>query len=450
MTFMEAAFDAAPAPPPVFQKKLIEVDYPFPKKFEKLFTPAPFKAFFGGRGGGKSINFANAALLIGALGEPKRILCCREIQKSLKDSVKKTIEDQILALNLHEFYWSTVSEIRGINGTVFQFEGLYMNVDNIKSKKGIDICWVEEAQSVSHNSIDILLPTIREPGAEIWFSWNPRYPTDAVDMLFRSQDEAGNFIYPPGSIVEEVNWSDNPYFPIELERQRVWMMQRDPEKYQHIWEGKYETKSESRVFKNWRVGSRSEFLDYNLPDNDGGWEAGRPHIERYYQGADWGYANDPTVLVRLFVDEENRKIFIRNEAWKIGLEIDRTPDFFNQQIKNAAKWPTVADSARPETISYMKRHGFPHLHEAMKGAGSVEDGIEFLKSYDIIIHPDCKHCIEEFTLYSWKTDKDNPNEILPVLEDNHNHVIDAVRYALESYRKNRGFGFTKQKLRGNY
>jgi phage terminase large subunit len=149
-----------------------------------------------------------------------------------------------------------------------------------------------------------------------------------------------------------------------------------------------------------------------------------------YYGADWGFANDPTAIVRCWVDDTARALYVDHEAYGVGVEIDRTPELI-RQLPESDKHVIRADSARPETISYMQRHGFPRLVGASKGAGSVEDGVEHLRSYSaIIIHPRCKHVADEARLWSYKTDR-LTGDIKPQLEDKHNHCMDALRYALE-------------------
>jgi phage terminase large subunit len=398
-----------------------------PEVFAELWTPARYKAFYGGRGSAKSHSFAQA-LVIQAAQEPKRVLCCREIQRSIKDSVKRLLDDKIELAGLGGFYQSTETEIRGANGSLFVFGGLRTNTDSIKSLEGIEIAWVEEANTVSQASLDILVPTIRKPGSELWFSWNPRYETDPVDAMFRKGP-------PPGAIVRKVNWTENPWFPEVLKDEMEWDRSRDPDKYAHVWLGEYSRNSEARVFRNWRV----EAFD-------------SPKDAVFRFGADWGFAVDPTVLVRSFV--VGRTLYVDQEAWSVECEIDNTPALFAGDcpedkkldgkplwenprklpgIDGALKWTITADSARPETVSYMRRRGFK-VTAAIKGQGSVEDGVEFLKAYDIVVHPRCRHVADELAMYSYKTDP-LTGEILPVLEDKNNHTIDALRYALEALRR---------------
>lgn len=387
------------------------------KKHKRLFERSRYKALYSGRGAGKSHDVAGA-LVTRAYNEPLRILCAREIQKSIKDSVKRLIDDKIDAAGLGDkgsrFFDSTDTEINGANGSLFIFAGLRTNVTSVKSLEGADIAWVEEANTVSQNSLDTLIPTIRKDRSELWFTWNPKLPTDPVDKMFRSGEP------PPDAIIIQTHWQDNPWFPEVLRKDMLWDKKRDLDKYLHIWEGEYLRNSESRVFKNWRVGSEEEF---------------KPTAEtRFYYGADWGFSVDPTALVRCYIN--GRTLYFDYEAWAIGCEIDKTPALFDA-VPDARKWPIRADSARPETISYMQRNGFPRMLAAKKGKDSVHDGVEFLKSFDIVIHPRCRHLQDEFTMYSYKTDPLS-GQVLPVLDDSpakHVNLLDAARYALEDARR---------------
>jgi phage terminase large subunit len=380
-----------------------------PDPFRCLFEPARYIVFHGGRGGAKSHSIATA-LLIRAAQQRLRVLCCRETQRSIRDSVKRLLDDKIVACGLTDFYDSIETEIRGANGSLFVFAGLRTDPNTIRSLEGIDIAWVEEAHSVSQTSLNILIPTIRKPDSQIIFSFNPRDKKDPVDAMFRSGTP------PPNAIVRQVNWDDNPWFPDVLQAELEWDRDRDPDKYAHVWGGGYVVHSESRVFKNWKIG-----------------EEEIPADARPYYGADWGFATDPAVLVRSWLIGP-KHLYIDAEAYKVGCEIDETPELFDQiDDGHARKWPIKADSARPETISYMQRHGYPHIVAATKGPGSVEDGVEFLKSYDITVHPRCKHVIDELTYYSYKVDR-LTGDVLPVLEDKKNHTIDACRYSTEGIR----------------
>lgn len=203
----------------------------FPEKLEFLFSPARYKVAHGGRGSAKSWSYARALLLLGA-SKPLRILCTREVQKSIKDSVHKLLSDQIQALGLGQFYDVLDTEIRGQNGTEFIFAGLANHtVESIKSYEGVDIVWIEEAQTVGKVSWDILTPTIRKAGSEIWVSFNPALDTDETWVRFVENT-------PPDAVVAQVNYGDNPWFPEVLEQERLHCQATNPEDYPNIWEGK--------------------------------------------------------------------------------------------------------------------------------------------------------------------------------------------------------------------
>lgn len=204
----------------------------FPDKLKFLFTPMRYKGAKGGRGSAKSWSFARALLIQGA-NRKLRILCAREVQKSIKQSVHKLLKDQIAALGLGDFYDVLETEIRGKNGTEFSFAGLADHtIDSIKSFEGCDIVWIEEAHSVSKRSWDVLLPTIRKDGSEIWFTFNPELETDATYEQFVTNQ-------PEDAIVVNMNFTDNPWFPAVLEKERLRAKQTMTKTdYENIWEGK--------------------------------------------------------------------------------------------------------------------------------------------------------------------------------------------------------------------
>ena len=201
----------------------------FPIKLKGLFEKSRYKVAYGGRGGAKSWGIARALLIKGAK-DPMRILCAREFQTSIKDSVHKLLCDQIEALGLLGFYEITQNSIRGKNGTEFAFVGLRNNVANIKSYEGVDIVWVEEAQTTSRLSWNILIPTIRKQGSEIWISFNPELETDETYQRF--------VLNPPQDCIQiKINWSDNPWFPDTLMLEKDALKARDLEAYNQVWEG---------------------------------------------------------------------------------------------------------------------------------------------------------------------------------------------------------------------
>lgn len=399
------------------------------RKFSQLWKPSRYKGAHGGRGSGKSHGFAEMLVARCIQNPGTRAACLREVQKSLKNSVKLLVEDKIRAMGVSHLFEVLEAEIRTPGGGIIIFQGMMNHTaDSIKSLEGFDIAWVEEAQGLSQRSLDLLRPTIRKPGSELWFGWNPNKPTDPVDALLRGDNP------PIDATVIEMNFSDNPWLPEELKADLADDRRRDPDKFQHVWGGNYSLNSEARVFRNWR---EEEFT------------APRDAVFRF--GADWGFAQDPTALVRCFI--EGRTLYVDDEAVEVGCEIDETPYLFSGNRK-PENWPEReeynnrgnrrgvagaenglirADSARPETVSYMKRRGY-RITAATKGPGSIEDGIGFLKAFDIVVHPRCTNVINELTLFAYKIDQ-HTGDVLSELDDKNNHTIDALRYALEELRR---------------
>lgn len=379
-----------------------------PEWFAPLVPPARYKGVYGGRGSGKS--HAMAQYIVARCVKSKTdVVCIREIQKSLNQSVKKLIESKIESMGVQSYFTIQEAKIISRSGGQMIFAGMQNHTaDSIKSLEGFDIAWVEEAQTLSQKSLDLLRPTIRKPGSELLFTWNPGLATDPIDVLLRGESP------PPSAAIVKANYSDNPWMPDVLMAELEYDKKRDPDKFRHIWLGEYQSNSNARVFHNWKV---EEFT--------------RPEGTVHRLGADWGFSVDPSCLVRCSI--EGNLLYVDYEAWQVGCEIVNLPELF-MSIPEAEKWPITADSARPETISHMQRNGFPRIRSAIKGAKSLEEGVEFLKSFDIIVHPRCKHLIDELTLYSYKVD-DLTGDILPILADKDNHVIDALRYALEGARR---------------
>jgi phage terminase large subunit len=379
-----------------------------PEVFLPLLSAARYLGAWGGRGSGKSHFFAEMLIERSIMAKTDAV-CIREVQKSLQQSVKKLIEMKIEALGLGHRFRVLQTHIESDLGGIITFQGMQNHTaDSIKSLEGFDIAWVEEAQSLSQRSLDLLRPTIRKEKSQIWFSWNPNNDTDPVDAFLRGDNPH------PDAVVVKANYKDNPWLPDVLKQELEYDQKRDPDKFAHVWLGEYARNSEARVFKNWKI---EEFE--------------RPEGTVHRLGADWGFSVDPSVLVRSSI--EGNRLYVDYEAYAVGCEIVNLPELF-LSVPEAEKWPITADSARPETISHMQKHGFPKIRSAIKGPKSIEDGVEFLKSYDIIVHPRCVHLIDELTLYCYKVD-DLTGDVLPILADKNNHVIDALRYACEGARR---------------
>jgi phage terminase large subunit len=399
------------------------VNAELPEKTQFLFERHRYKILYGGRGAAKSHSVAKA-LLIQAAQRRMRVLCARELQSSIQDSVHKLLKEQIEHMGLASHYVVQQSTIRGTNGSEFIFSGLKTNATKIKSTEGIDIVWVEEAERVSEESWSILIPTIRKAGSEIWATFNPQAESDPTYQRFIEHP-------PPGAAVVRIGWEDNPWFAdTELVAEKDWLYSVDPEAAAHVWGGEPLKHGEAQILRGrWRVESFEPSPDWEGP----------------YYGADWGFANDPTALVRIWIrrdpiDPENPKavraatLYIEHEVWGVGIDVDDTPAMFDR-VPDSRKYVIRADSARPETISFMRRHGFPKIESAKKGPGSVEEGIAHLRGYKaIVIHPRCPHAAEEARLWSWKVDR-LTGDVLPELVGKHDHIMDAVRYAVEPFAR---------------
>jgi phage terminase large subunit len=383
---------------------------------QPLLLPNRYKCLYGGRGSGKSYAVADALLITG-LARKIRVLCAREFQISIKESVHHLLKERIEVLKLSDFYKVQEAAIVGINGSQFIFKGVRHNVQSIKSMSGLTHCWIEEGQTISAESWQVLVPTIREEGSEIWVTFNPLHKSDVVyqELVEKGRDRA---------YVERVNWDRNPHFPTVLDEERRVMQRTDPDAYHHIWEGGFWEQSDAQILHGkWII---DEFNPYEFTEN--GDSVIKPGWSGPYHGADFGFAQSPTTLVRCWV--YGNRLYVEQESYAVGLELDHTAERWKLDIEECDRYIIRADSARPESISYLKRHGIPKIEGVVKRPGSVEDGIAHLRSYErIIIHPRCKHTAEEARLYSYKVDR-LTGDVLPIVVDAHNHMIDALRYSL--------------------
>ena len=391
----------------------IRVDLP-PKLAQLLLTPARYKVAYGGRDSSKSWSFART-MIARAYAEKLRIMCGREIQKSIKDSVHKLLSDQIENLCLSPWFNVTQTAITSTKGSEILFVGLQeIIVRNVKSIEGIDIMWVEEAENVSDTSWSIIIPTIRRPGSEIWVSFNPDLETDPTYQRFVLNT-------PPGArVVGPLTWQDNPWPSEVLIPEREYDYRVDPESAEHIWGGKCRTNSDAQVLKGKCIVDSFEPL---------------PHWDGPYFGADWGFSQDPTTLIRFWLGDN--RLWVEYEAYKVGCDIDKTAELFDT-VPGARTSRVRSDNARPETISYMQRHGYSGMFPAEKWKGSVEDGIAFLRQFEkIVIHPRCSHTFQESRLWSYKKDR-LTGDILADLVEGNEHCWDAIRYGLEPMIKRGG------------
>ncbi len=391
-----------------------------PQVFQPLFQPQRYKAYYGGRGSAKSHSFA-AALVLLAAQRPLRILCAREIQKSIKDSVKRLIDDKIKACALEGFYTSTETEIRGKNGSLFLFSGLKSNIDSIKSMEGIDIVWIEEASRVSQNSLDVLIPTIRTEGSEIWFSWNPENELDPVDMMFRGRTP------PTNSIVREVSWNDNPWFPEVLKKEMEFDRLNAPQKYIHVWNGGYRVAIEGAYYAPQIALAIKEGRVSKVP-----YDSHAP----VYAAFDLGISDMTSIWFAQMVNRELRIIdFLQSSGQPI--------EWYAKQLRER---PYVYQSlvlphdARARSLGTGKS-----IEEVLRALNfqteicpsvSVKDGIDNARSFIDRCWFDAEKCAEG--LKALRAYRENYDEKLRIsrgpLHDINSHAADAFRYLALTFK----------------
>lgn len=385
----------------------MEIDIKVPKVFIPLYkTDKRYNVLYGGRGSGKSWAAAYYCI-IQAIESKRRILCTREIQRTIKDSVYKLLSDIISNDNfLSKTFVIKNDTIQCVNGSEFIFRGLRHNVQEIKSTEGIDICWVEEAQSISAQSDDILTPTVRKPGSKLIYTYNPYSPKDVIYTKYiqSNRDDV---------LAIKSNYYNNPYLPDVIVQEAEYDRTHNVTLYNHKWEGDFVQRSDLLV-----LADKIIIDTYDYPDTA---------VVRY--GADWGFSSDATAVVKVVIDTDSNILYIEQEAYGVGIDIDRLPEMF-EQIEGIHNGLIVADSARPETISYMKKNGF-NIRGSIKGARSKTEGVAFLRSFkNIVIHPECKNAIAEYSNYQYIADRIT-GEPLAALQDGNDHTIDATRYAIE-------------------
>lgn len=394
-----------------------------PPKLIPVFTgQARYRGAYGGRGSGKTRSFAMMtavrAYMFAEAGISGTILCAREFMNSLEDSSMEEVKQAIRSVPWLDAYFEIGERfIRTKNRRVdYTFTGLRHNLDSIKSKARVLIAWVDEAEGVSEVAWQKLLPTVRESDSEVWCTWNPEIDGSPTDHRFRKTTLES-------SKVVELNYEDNPWFPAVLELERKADYERlDPQTYAWIWDGAYRENSDAQIFsRKYRIAEFTPGADWNGP----------------YDGLDFGFSQDPTAAVRVWIHADC--LWVEYEAGKVGLELDDTAAFIKERIPNFGTGrPVRADSARPESISYLSRNGLPSIEGVQKWAGSVEDGVSHMRSYkEIVIHPRCKETLREFRLYSYKVDRLS-GDVLTVIVDAFNHYIDAIRYALNPMIKGKG------------
>jgi phage terminase large subunit len=321
------------------------VELQVPEVFEPLLAPNRHKGAYGGRGGAKSHFFAGL-LIFRCRSRKTRAVCIREVQNTIRDSVRQLLVDKIVSMGLEGFFEILETEIRGRNGSLIVFRGMQAyNAANIKSLEDFDIAWVEEAQTLSAQSLKLLRPTIRKEGSELWYGWNPRHDTDPVDKFFRDGNKRSNMV------CVSVNWRDNPWFPSVLKQEMLDDYAADPEMAEHVWGGGYELITEASYYGRLIAHAEKEGRIGDYPYNP----QGEPLITSWDLGVD-----DYTAIVFWQVNGLIPTVVDFYEAGNIGVEIT---DYAMPEIMAEADIPKAAaqmiDLGRDVPFKY-KLHMLPH------------------------------------------------------------------------------------------
>lgn len=389
---------------------------------EVLFKPKRYKVLYGGRGSAKSYTVAYV-LLIKARKQFVRCLCAREFQNSISESVHKLLVEVIDDNGWQKYFKITDHRITCLKtGSEFMFKGVRNNVQSIKSMQGITDLWLEEAQTISQKSWDVLVPTIRAEGSEIWVTFNPDDEDDPTYVKFVNKDGTPREM--DNLICLNINWQQNPFFPEVLREEKDMLYKVNPDLADHVWGGLCRSNGEAQIFNG-----KWTFESFEIKDR---WLGP-------YHGADWGFSQDPTVLVQLYIDEVENVLYIRRAVFGYGTELDHIPRVIFDEVPTSKTHEIIGDNARPETISHLCRKGY-NVVACEKWPGSVEDGVDFLRNFSkIVIHTECEDMKTEARKYSYKVDR-MTGKVLRDIVDDYNHGWDAVRYALEDYIKKAKLG----------
>jgi phage terminase large subunit len=387
----------------------------FPVKLQGLFQKSRYKVLVGGRGGSKSWGICRALLILGAKSQ-LRILCAREFQTSIRDSVHKLLGDQIESLGLSRFYEITQASIKGKNGTEFFFVGLKNNVANVKSMEGIDICWVEEAQTVSRISWNTLIPTIRKEGSEIWVSFNPELETDETYQRF--------VVNPPQDcITMRVNWSDNPWFPETLRLEKDSLKQRDEEAYNQVWEGLCRQTVDGAIFAKEMQQAEKDGRITKVP-----YDATKP----VHAVFDLGWSDSTAIWFLQFVGMETRLIRYIEDAQKTISYYLATMQTYGYVYDTV--W--LPHDAENKTLAAAGRS----IDDIVRAAGyktTILPRVPILDSINAArtIFPNCyfdrEHTADGLAClrhYRYEVDPDTGQFSRNPLHDHYSHGADAFRY----------------------
>lgn len=396
-----------------------------PEAFIDLLTLSKWrnKVYYGGRGGAKSHNFARSLLILGAQ-QPLRIACAREIQKSIKDSVYQLLCDVIRSHELESFYTIMSDRIKGENGTTFLFLGLKHNITGVKSLEGVDIVWVEEAENVSDNSWEVLIPTIRKENSEIWVSFNSKYRSDPTYVRF--VQNAGD-----DTLVKKVTYADNPFFPEVLDKERLKLKAVDTDAYNHIWEGDFDERKEGSVYGKQIQAAREDGRITNVPYD--------PAYE-VWTAWDLGFGDATAIWWLQYVGRELRWIDYYESTGELldhYVQIVKSKPY-NYRIKPVAlPHDGNAGNIRGGSVSdQLKSMGLDNI--VLERESDITPGINLVRqalSYSVFDRENCRdglHALENYT-YEWNEDKQRFSN--RPLHDWSSDAADAARYAVRSISK---------------
>ncbi|MCE7073682.1 PBSX family phage terminase large subunit [Dyadobacter sp. CY327] len=388
-----------------------------PEAFQDLFTPKRYKVYYGGRGGAKSHNIARA-LLIQGMQEPLFIVCGREIQKSIKNSVHKLLADIIRKHKLTDFYRILENEIRGINGTVIIFIGLKHNTSDTKSLEGCDRLWIEEAENVSHNTYEVVIPTVRKPGSEIWISFNPKNRTDPT---YERHVAGADDRY----IVRKVSWRDNPFFPDELNDERLKLQADDPDGYAYVYEGEFDTRRSGAVYAKQLAKAREEGRITLVP-YDPGCEV--------FTAWDLGFGDSTAIWWLQWVGRELRWLdYYENSGEQIGhyAEIIKKREYNYLKEGHFLPHDGGHGNIRGDSVSN-QLWDLGVKNQVLTRETDITPGMELLRqtiAYSVFDQNKCRDGIHALEQYGYEWDDERSVFKPKPVHNWTSHASDAARYA---------------------
>lgn len=395
-----------------------------PSAFRFLFEPKRYKVLYGGRGGAKSHNIARSLIVMG-MSRPIRVICAREIQKSIKDSVHALLKDIINAHGLSDFYTVLEDSIRGKNGTEFKFRGLKHNTTDMKSLEGADYAWVEEAENVSSNSWEILIPTIRKEGSEIWVSFNTKNVTDPTYQLFVAKQD-------DDMIVKKVSWRNNPFFPDVLLKEMEKLKENDYEAYLHIWEGEPDTRRSGAVYAKKIAKAREEGRICRVPYD--------PSYE-VFTAWDLGWGDSTSIWWLQFVGRELRWLDYYENSGELlphYAKIVKEKDY--NYKTHYLPFDADAGNIRGESVS-MQLSQLGIKNTVLPRATDLRAERELLNAvidYSVFDEKQCKDGIFALESYHFEWDDNKATFKKEPLHDWSSHCADAARYAAVAANMQKG------------